>query len=559
MNPKFNLDAALVLRRIPHTATIRVRSHGHLVPESFSRSTLLKGSQNAPAFRVFSEHSTYFVGVDSMSFLRQLLLATMVLAAAFSTPASVSAADVEEDWRVIFVDNTRVGYGRYVSRKVIESNKPVFVTEVEEHFTFRRFGQLLQMDSNLRIRETADGEILSYTLSVQNPPALSTVTKGTVNGNKLTLETTIGSRRRTRNLDWNRRWKSPGYQQRVLEKQPLKAGEKRTFEVFVPELEKPSSIHMSADDIRSVKMHDGKKRRLLKIRVTTALIPQLKTRIYTDAKGLALRTEMDPVGMVTFAVTKKVALEKIVGKELDVAVNALVKVKKPPVNLQSAKRVVYRITTSNRDPLDFFSAGPGQSVKRIDANTIELTLQPLPIPKNKPATRKQPDGFLAESQFLQIKDFRVRDHARKAGAGSSDPGTIAARMQSYVYRAIKKKGFSTLFASAAEVAENLEGDCTEHSCLLTAMLRAHRIPARVTVGLVYADQLGAFSSHMWTEAWLDGKWVALDATLSKGFGAGHLKVIDADLSDKGLTPALAFAPMLDLVKVANIEVIRVER
>jgi transglutaminase-like putative cysteine protease len=64
---------------------------------------------------------------------------------------------------------------------------------------------------------------------------------------------------------------------------------------------------------------------------------------------------------------------------------------------------------------------------------------------------------------------------------------------------------------------------------------------------------------MWTEAWLDGKWIALDSTLNTGFGAGHLKVIDTALADDGLTPALAFAPMLDLVKNVKIEVVRVER
>ena len=80
------------------------------------------------------------------------------------------------------------------------------------------------------------------------------------------------------------------------------------------------------------------------------------------------------------------------------------------------------------------------------------------------------------------------------------------------------------FATAAEVAKNLEGDCSEHGVLLAALCRAAGIPSRVVGGLVYAEELkvpgaeerGAFGFHMWTEVWI-GEWVALDATLGQGF------------------------------------------
>jgi hypothetical protein len=472
--------------------------------------------------------------------------------------SQLQAADTEA-WRVIYVENKRVGYGRYISRSTTEAGQTILITEVEEHFKFKRFNQLLQMDSELQIRETKDGRILGYTLSTKNPPASPTISKGTVQGRMLTLETTIGSRTRSRRLAWDPSWRSSGYQERSTLAKPLKAGERRSFKIFIPELEKVADVRMRADDLRNVKLHDGKSHRLLKIRVEQSLIPQLKTRVYADEKGNPLRTEMDPVGMVTFSVPKNVALEEIVGDELDVAVNSLVRMKDPPINLHNAKRVVYKVTMPGRNPLEYFKSGPGQYVERLSENSVELTVRPLAVPKNKPAKRNPPKEFLADSKYLQIGEIIVRQHARRAGAGSSDPGTIATRMESYVFRAVKKKGFSTLFASAAEVAEKLEGDCTEHSCLFAAMLRAEKIPSRVSVGLVYADRLGAFSSHMWTEAYLDGKWIPLDGTLSNGFGSGHIKIIDTSLADDGLTPALAFAPMLDLVKNMKIEVTKIDR
>ena len=154
----------------------------------------------------------------------------------------------------------------------------------------------------------------------------------------------------------------------------------------------------------------------------------------------------------------------------------------------------------------------------------------------------------------------MKEHARKAAAGSADPGTIALRMEKYVHKELKKKNFSTALASAAEVAKHLEGDCTEHACLLAAMLRTHRIPSRVVVGLVYAERFGAFGGHMWTEAWLDGKWVPLDGTLGAGgIGGGHIKLADSDLGDEGPAPVTSFLPLMNLLSNVKIEIVRVEQ
>ena len=75
------------------------------------------------------------------------------------------------------------------------------------------------------------------------------------------------------------------------------------------------------------------------------------------------------------------------------------------------------------------------------------------------------------------------------------------------------------------MAESREGDCTEHAVLLAALARACGIPARVAIGLVYVDQAGGFGYHMWTEMYLSGHWIPLDATLGQGgIGAAHLKL-----------------------------------
>jgi len=180
-------------------------------------------------------------------------------------------------------------------------------------------------------------------------------------------------------------------------------------------------------------------------------------------------------------------------------------------------------------------------------------------PKNIQASRDKKD-FLKSTGFLQTEDARVKDHARKAAAGSADPGTVAVRIEKYVHKELKKKNFSTALASAAEVARSLEGDCTEHACLLAAMLRTQQIPSRVVVGLVYAERFGAFGGHMWTEAWLDGKWVPLGGPLGGGgIGGGHIMLADSDLGDDGPAPVTSFLPLMNLLSNVKIEIIRADR
>ena len=123
--------------------------------------------------------------------------------------------------------------------------------------------------------------------------------------------------------------------------------------------------------------------------------------------------------------------------------------------------------------------------------------------------------------------------------------------------AIQAKNFGQGFASAADVAKSLEGDCTEHSVLVAALCRAAGIPARVAFGLVYSARDKGFAFHMWNEAWVAGRWIPLDATLGLGgIGAAHIKLTHSNLTDQG-----AEAAVLRIIQVINqleIEVIDFE-
>jgi transglutaminase-like putative cysteine protease len=113
-------------------------------------------------------------------------------------------------------------------------------------------------------------------------------------------------------------------------------------------------------------------------------------------------------------------------------------------------------------------------------------------------------------------------------------------------------------ATADHVAKTLRGDCTEYAMLTAAMCRAVGIPSRTAVGLIYANVRGqpAFAFHMWTEAWVDGRWRPLDATLGKGrIGATHLKICDQSWHEaRDMTPLFPVVRVLGRIRVEVVSV-----
>jgi transglutaminase-like putative cysteine protease len=82
--------------------------------------------------------------------------------------------------------------------------------------------------------------------------------------------------------------------------------------------------------------------------------------------------------------------------------------------------------------------------------------------------------------------------------------------------------------------------------LLTALLRASGIPARLSIGLVYGRD--KFYYHAWTEAWL-GEWISMDPTLNQmPVDASHIKWIEGNLSRQ-----VEIARVMDRLKIEVID------
>ena len=187
--------------------------------------------------------------------------------------------------------------------------------------------------------------------------------------------------------------------------------------------------------------------------------------------------------------------------------------------------------------------------------TVEAIRPDRDLTDVPPATSSPED--LLPNQLIQSDDPRVKALAESVEVDGDDQLALAIALERMVHEAITQRNFTQAFASAATVAETLEGDCTEHAVLLAAVARARGIPARVAVGLVYVQSLQSFGYHMWTEVFVNRHWLPLDATLGQGgIGAAHLKLADTNLA--GQSAYLSLLPVAQVLGRLKIELLEAE-
>jgi hypothetical protein len=154
--------------------------------------------------------------------------------------------------------------------------------------------------------------------------------------------------------------------------------------------------------------------------------------------------------------------------------------------------------------------GPSQLEVSRSGGAVTLELTRAISDKETMAPEKR-DVFLKADRFVQSdapEIEAVADSLRKATR--SDTWVLARSIASWVDAHITHKNMEQGYASALDVYRTRTGDCTEHSLLTAAVLRAAGIPARPVVGLAYSEHDHAFVGHMWVEAYID-EWRTLDA------------------------------------------------
>jgi hypothetical protein len=303
--------------------------------------------------------------------------------------------------------------------------------------------------------------------------------------------------------------------------------------------------------------------RLLKVESTTQIAGQtIKQVHWVDDSGESLKSHMPELGFTTYRTNKEIAFRKVDEIDFDLGDMSIVRVQRKLNDPHATQQIKYIAHLKKGKVEGVFSEGLSQSVKKIDEQTAEIVVRSVRPDQPKTLDRQQAEPTedeLDPNNLIQSDNPLIITMASEAVADERDDWNAARRLEQFVNRKITSVNFSQAFATAAEVAQTLEGDCTEHAVLLAALCRARKIPSRVAMGLVYFPSTSGdgFAFHMWTEVWIRDRWVPLDATLSKrGIGAAHIKLADSSL--KGASAYSAFLPVIRVIGQLELKIVEVQ-
>lgn len=476
-----------------------------------------------------------------------------------STPASQPAQGetLDDSWEVMLMQGTKVGYGRTIRQKIERPEGTRIRTSADQVVSFKRYGEATAQTIVYSTEETEEGQLLSLQATLSGG-VMSLKSKGEVKDGMLKLTTMTEGKRSTASIPWDEEHCGYFGLEDSLRRKPMRPGEKRRIQWLQP------LIHQIADEqLEAIAIEDvdvlGEKKKLLKIKSVARLSGQkIETILYADEQGRAWRASKPALGQETYRTSEQVAKAKSDGA-FDLGLSTIVKLDRPLENPHSTQRVVYRARLKHGNPAEVFPLCPSQSVEAIDDHTAQVTVTRVSVEGDEAESLSPPPlaGDSSPNNFIQSDDAIVANMAESIAPDETDPTKIALALESAVRSKVRNKNFSQAFATAADVAKTLEGDCTEHAVLLAALCRARGVPARVAAGLVYYPPQQGFAYHMWTEAWLGDRWFPLDATLGQGgIGGAHLKLFDSDL--EGVGAFGAFLPVMNVLGQLELEVLEAE-
>jgi len=276
--------------------------------------------------------------------------------------------------------------------------------------------------------------------------------------------------------------------------------------------------------------------------MVSATFQGITTNEEIDAQGRTLVARTPAVGLIAYPWGKapKDVLELLKGnKKADLLAVSTWKVKDVPL---PAQRVVYRITTPDADlfvvPEDARQKILARTPTTIDVevkagNTTTTTLSP-----------QKRQRALSATPYEAVDDARIIKAAKDATAGAVDDADKVKRLAAFVFRHVEKKGLDRGYAPAIATLESKSGDCTEHSVLMSALLRASGLPTRIVDGVIVDGKSAGY--HEWVEVDLGKGFIPVDPTFNAWpAGPERLKLAEGStLPDEHLGLSLAAARLL---------------
>jgi len=486
-----------------------------------------------------------------------------------SSIASAQAPDtgklVAEVWENALLDDgkggfIKAGHVHLTIHEVEVDGQKVLRGLKELRLTIRRGNQQAKLESDNGTDELLDGTVVGVSMRQLLGQNQSLVLRGQVEGKRLKYAVE-GPTKQEKEIGWDPRVIGIAGEQTFMRDKKPKPGDEFDYFVFEPTIAFVVPVHVKVEDYEEMPVVGGT-RKMLRVKATPEKIQgvQLPSSVmWFDALTWApLQTQVELPGLGKLRMvraTKQSALSPVgqVGG-IDLIGNQAIQLDKSVPGIHQQRAVTYRITLKKDDePLTAFAADGRQSIKAVDGlpHSIDLTIEanrrPMKMDKVDPA----PDEYLKSNFYINSDDAKVREYAKLAVGNAKTDRAKVLNVARWVHQNMQAFTYTEAMATADQVAKNLKGDCSEFAMLTAAMCRAEGVASRTALGLIYVEgrPKSMLAFHMWTEVYLDGQWVGIDATLpGSGVGPGHLKIRDCSWYDDR-----SFKPLLPVMRVIMAE------
>ena len=448
------------------------------------------------------------------------LLLAFILVSPLGADASSSAPKITFDrYYTVEFQQQRCGYARTAVRK-----SPDLITSLTYlQITLRQLGQDMLVVFKSTSHQTPDGEFISMDQTLYTNGTEITKT-ALLDGEDLVVTTTLFGRQVVE------RFPIPpdGFVTESAAEaliQPLLDKPGQRLELTVISLQGGSTpfLPMSLDVIgpETISAY-GQAVSATKVAATVTMNSvELPSISWCDREG-PIATRMQFGGFDIYLCAASKAQAKKPAGPADLGAIARIVPKVPLADPAKARKATYRLKLKDsQGTMPYLPQTDMQKILARGKDYVDLEIIRQDPADFATATAKEVPKELvryrASTLYLDWHTPAVKAAALQVASDYDKPWDVALALWKYVDKAINIKSLGVAFDPASNVLSTGKGDCTEHAVLLAALARARGIPSRVVAGLTQVPGTGGyeweFGYHAWTECWIDGTWVSLDAAL----------------------------------------------
>ncbi len=496
---------------------------------------------------------------------RTVLLTSVGMAMVLAWPLRAGSPGelVEESWEIAQIEGAKVGCLHTTVRRIESNGGKTLRATAELDLTFKRHNALLRVRREHGTEETSEGKVVGVFMRQGQEGGRQLVLAGTLEDGRMHVR--IDNGRIDRRLPWSDDVVGLYRLEHLFLQRKPKPGDRWTVKRYDPTYNSIVTLRVTVKEreemSRSARNDESK---LLRVELTPEPLeaPGIKVQPPTEVWWLdesfvpvRRQFELEGLGSVILTrTTREAATAPAAPRQLaDIGLKTLIPLNRALVHPYSTRSAVYRITLrGDPDSGSALARDDHQDIRDLHGDTFELHVHPVQKQPRRLGDETAPAECLKPCYFIDCGDARVKELARRAAGEEREPWAKARRIERWVKQNMRVDNAAPL-GPASEAARQLRGDCRHYSLLTAALCRAEGIPARTAVGLLYVEKgrRPMMGFHMWTEVWIGGQWLGLDATLGQGgISAGHLKISDHSWHNTAsLTPLLPASRILGKIAI----------